>query len=359
MVTGVSLIPVRPFTDTDLPLPDSMSAPLTAYVSGPENCVLDAIYRSLLIEDSLCQSQFNPLVLYGPTGVGKSHLALGFADAWRQQHPTARACITTARDWAQGYAWALRNEQVAAWRDAQREFELFVIEDIAQMHKRVGAQRELSVLLDDFLALDIRCVVTSRANPLAMAELTSELSSRLTSGLTVPIRHPGSVARQQIVAEIAKQRDCELTDEATSLLAATGGNTFSDIRRTLLSCYLHQPKKQRFSVSDIRRSLSEHSASVKLPLSVISSAVARYFGVTNKQIVSSSRRQAITRARGIAIYLCRELTDSPLKQIGQHFGNRDHTTVIHAHRITEQRIRTESDVQTAIDDLKALLRSRR
>ena len=341
-----------------MPLQDAISAALPIYVSGPENRLLETVYRSLLIEDNLCQAGFNPVVLFGPTGVGKSHLALGLANAWRNQNPTALVCLTTARDWALGYANALKNDQVPAWRDDQREYQLFVIEDIAQLQKRFAAQRELATLLDDFMALAVRCLVTARANPVGMTELTPELASRLTTGLTVPIHHPGAIAREQIVHEIAKQRDRELTGNAARFLATNRGNTFTSIRQAILSCCLNQPHKHRFSISDIRSSLSAETATAKLPLNTISIAVARYFGITNKQIIGPSRRQAVTRARAIAIYLCRELTDASLKDIGRHFGDRDHTTVIHAYRKTEQRSHTESDVQTAIDDLMMLLTPR-
>ena len=358
LLSSVSLIPIRPITDADVPVQKAVSAPLPNYVSGPENRLVEVVYQSLLIHDNLCQVGFNPVVLFGPIGVGKSHLALGMADAWRQQHPTSPVCMTTARNWALSYAAALQDDRVPAWRDAQREFQLFLIEDIAQLHKRQAAQRELAMLLDDFRALAVRCFVTARANPVGMTELTTELASRLTAGLTVPIHHPGTVAREQIVHAIAQQRNHQLTENAARFLAANGGNTFIGVRQAILSCCLNYPHKRRFSISDIRKSLSAGTAAAQLPLNTISIAVARYYGVTNKQITGPSRRQAVTRARAIAIYLCRELTDASLKEIGRHFGDRDHTTVIHAYRKTEQRSRTESDVQTAIDDLTTLLRSR-
>jgi chromosomal replication initiator protein len=105
--------------------------------------------------------------------------------------------------------------------------------------------------------------------------------------------------------------------------------------------------------------LSDNRHNSKLTINTISSAVARYFGLTNKQLISTSRRQAVTRARGVAIYLCRELTTTSLKDIGQFFGKRDHTTVLHAYRKTKLRLHTDSDVQTAIDDLKNLFQSHR
>ena len=356
MVTGVSLIPVRPFKESDAPLSDSLSAPLEAYVNGPENFLLEFLCRSVLIDDSLGSTGFNPTVLYGPTGVGKSHIVLGLADAWQNQHPAARVCVLSARDWALSYANAMRDDQLGLWRRAQRDFDFYVFEDLAMLHKRQSSQRELTTLLDDLIASNTPCLITSRANPMTMVELTPELSSRLSMGFNIPIQHPGDATREQVVRELARQRDCEFADDATKYLATNGGNTFISMRQALLTCCVDQPMKRLFTLADVRR--STQTTLTKLPLSTISSSVARYFGIASKQILGTSRRLAVSRARGIAILLCRELTDASLKTIGRHFGNRDHTTIIHACRVTEQRSHTDSDILSAIDELKKLLQSK-
>ncbi len=342
--------------DSDAPLSDSMASPLRGFVSGPENRILVTLYRSLLINEDLCALGFNPAVLYGPTAVGKSHIALGLAEAWHSEHPNAHTCVVSARDWALGFASAVRDELVSQWRNQQRKSSLFVLEDISLLHKRRAAQRELVTLLDDFVATDTPCLITARANPLTMSELIPELSSRLANGLNIPIKYPGNDTRQRLIIELAKKRHCKLTAEAVDFLAAHSGNTFVSMRRAILTCCVDRPNNRHFTLSDVKRIPSETIA--KLPLNSISTTVARYFGITNKQLVGPSRRLAVSRARGVAIYLCRELTDCSLKRIGQHFGNRDHTTIIHSCRVTEQRSHTDSDVQTAIDELVTILKSR-
>jgi chromosomal replication initiator protein len=238
-----------------------------------------------------------------------------------------------------------------------RQLELLVVEDVSQLHKRAAAQRELATLVDDLQALDVPCIFTGRVSPLAISELTPELAGRLTAGLSIPLRHPQPSAREMIVRELAAQRQCRFATDAVKLLATSGGESFVQLRHAVLVCALAAKSQQHdIRYADVRRALATKTGTT-LSINTISSAVARYFGLTNKQLMGTSRRQAMTRARGVAIYLSRELTNTSLTDIGHFFGKRDHTTVLHAYRKTQIRRHTEADVQTAIDDLTTLLKS--
>ncbi len=314
------------------------------------------VYRTLLIADTVGPS-VNPITFYGPTGVGKTHLALGFAAAWTRRFPQAASLITSGRDWARSYADALRHDQLVSWRENMRQLQLLVVEDLSQLHKRAAAQRELVTLIDDLQALDVPCIFTGRVSPLAISELTPQLAGRLAAGLSIPLRHPQASAREMIVRELAAQRQCRFANEAVKLLASTGGESFVQLRHAVIACSLAaKSRADDIRSADVRQALSTRSGAT-LSISTISSAVARYFGLTNKQLIGTSRRQAVTRARGVAIYLSRELTDTSLTDIGHFFGKRDHTTVLHAYRKTKIRRFTEADVQAAIDDLTTLLQS--
>ena len=206
---------------------------LNNFIAGPENSLVGVVYRALLIENSIDPS-INPVVFYGPTSVGKSHLALGLAAAWSQRFPTAATLITSGRDWARSYADALGRDALVAWRDNLRQLRFLVIEDVSQLHKRTAAQRELTTLLDDLQALDVPCIFTGRANPLAISELTPDLASRLTAGLSIPLQHPEALTREMIVRELAQWYQCRLASDAAMLLAHSGGESFVHLRRAVL-----------------------------------------------------------------------------------------------------------------------------
>jgi chromosomal replication initiator protein len=359
LVTGVSLIPIRPATDTHVREQVSKQGCLHNFIAGPENSLVGIVYRALLIDANI-EPSINPVVFFGPTGVGKSHLALGLAAAWSQRFPSAASLITSGRDWARSYADAQRRDALVAWRDNLRQLRLLVVEDVSHLHKRTAAQRELATLLDDLQALDVPCIFTGRANPLAISELTSGFASRLTAGLSIPLHHPETSTREIMIRELAQRQQCTFAGDAAKLLVQSGGETFVHLRRAVLLCTLATKSYGRqIRCADVRKILSDNRHISKLTINTISSAVARYFGLTNKQLISTSRRKAVTRARGVAIYLCRELTATSLKDIGQFFGKRDHTTVLHAYRKTKLRLHTDSDVQTAVDDLKNLFQSHR
>ncbi|HEX3728021.1 MAG TPA: DnaA/Hda family protein, partial [Pirellulales bacterium] len=174
-----------------------------AFVAGPENRLAAAALRPFL---TATIGASNPLVLYGPHGSGKSHLALGLAAWWHENFPTKRVACLSAAEFAQGYAGALEDQRLAPWRRELRDADLLVLEDLGQLAEKRGAQLELARLLDMLADREAAVVMTARTLPAQSPMLAAPLRSRLSAALAVGLSWPEQSARRALLEQVAAGR---------------------------------------------------------------------------------------------------------------------------------------------------------
>jgi chromosomal replication initiator protein len=361
VVTGVLRIPVRfPDDPTASGATIAKTGSLPFFVAGPENGLAAVPYQTLLVDRSCASSGQNPITFFGAGGVGKSHLAVGLAAAWSLANPSLPQLITSGADWARSYASAYRENRLNAWRESHRKLGMLVIDDTVGLQKKSTAQRELTALIDWLIASRAPCLFTCRTNPNTAHELIPQVASRLSGGLSIPLAPPGPAARAEIICRLASQYDCRVAPDAVNYLTQHGPAAYLDIRSTVIQCSLltKESPVNIINVDVVRQVTVRTEKLERIPLHRISGAVARYYQLPNAQLTGPTRRKAVSLARGIGILLSRQLTDATLKEIGRHYGNRDHTTVLHACRKVGRLSRTDADVQTALDELKRYLQSR-
>ena len=338
------------------------------FIAGPENRLAGQAVRAVLERQVLdaAESDCSPLVLYGPAGSGKSHLARGLAAWWQQNHggpshttsnQTARVvlCLSGA-EFAQQYAAAVEAGKVDAWRGRCRRLALLVLEDIGQLAGKSAAQRELWHTLDALAQRGALVVVTARSLPSQSPNLLSALRSRLSAGLSVPLSLPGVAARRAIVERLAAARGLNLPKRAAQALA--DGLTLS--APALLGALMElemlaQQEGSHLSADRVRRYVASYGRGEPLTMRAIAGLTAKYFRLKVSDLKSASRRQSLVTTRGVAMHLARQHTDLSLQQIGDYFGGRDHTTVLNSLRRTEDLIQRDPAIRQAATDLKRML----
>jgi len=328
-------------------------AGLCEFIAGPENRLAGLALRAVLEAST---SDYNPLVLYGPPGSGKSHLARGTADWWRQAYPHSVVICLTAGELAEQYAAAVHDSDVDAWRMELRKANLLVLEDLIQLTGKKSAQQELWRAIDAVCQLGGFVLITSRSLPNHMTSLVPALRSRLSGGLSVPLSLPGSCARQVILEKLAAARSTRLPKKAVQALA----EGLSLPVPALIAAMMELEMAARADGGDIdldrvKRYVSSFGRSEPLTIRSIAMLTAKHFGLKLADLKSPQRRQAIVSARGVAIYLARQLTESSLEQIGAFFGGRDHTTVLHSYRRTEKLVKHDPATRLAVNELRKTL----
>lgn len=299
------------------------------------------------------QADYNPWVLYGMSGTGKSHLARGLAAEWSRRRPTETVTCLTATEFAGQYVDAIEARAVDDWRARLRQPGLFVLEDVGQLVTRGAAQAELAQTLDALVDCGAVVVVTSRVAPSDLAGLTPRLRSRLTAGLALGLAPPGVDARAAIIEQLADSRTLALSKSAARLLAEGLAGGVPELAGALAHLEQRAGGANR-CIDDafVRHYLTERDAPRKANLQGIAARTARYFALRVADLQSPSRRRAVVVPRNVAMYLARQLTGKSLKQIGDYFGGRDHTTVLHGCRKAEDLIQTDPGTRHAIVELR-------
>ena len=320
------------------------------FISGPENRLAASAIDWLLQPG---QHRYSPLVLHGPSGTGKSHLAQAVARSHNN------ATYAQAADFARELADAIGTSTVADWRSKYRSAEMLVFEDLTQIANRQAAQAELLHTLDELAALQVPVVITSRLAPAEIAQFSPALRSRLAAGLEVPVSPPGDAARKAILQRLAADRGIRLSCGAVQLLTTGLYATVPELRGILIELEAAVPRTNGkcpvISAEQARRFLAARRARLRPDLQKVASCVAKYFGLKRSQLCGTSRRQQVALARSVAIYIGRQLTGKSLQALGKYFGGRDHTTILHSYRTLEAQLADNRQLRTIVIHLRKLL----
>jgi chromosomal replication initiator protein len=355
MVNGVVTIPLsgQPLGDHAGATNGHPGPTEIEFFAGPENCLVEPAVMGIL---GRRLTPYNPLVLYGPTGTGKTHLARGIAATWKTNFPQNRVAYATAVDFARELADAFETHSIDDFRRKYRAVGLAVFEDIGELTSKPAAQEELICTLDAIIHRGGQIIVTAPAAPQEIAGLAPALQSRLTAGLCLPLAPPGPDARRAILERWSTLREIDLADSIVKLLAEGLAGTVPELLGAMLQ--LEVPAREAGRSIDalhVREYLSRRDKAVRPKVRDIALLTARHFSLRLGDLRGTSRRRPVVVARDVAVYLCRQLTRETLSRIGEYFGGRDHTTVLHACRKTEQQIEADPAIQQAVDQLQRML----
>lgn len=354
MVTGVFCLPLPSAAIDERTKPARAPAAahlLDEFIGGPEN-LLVATAAQLFDSDD---RWFQPLVLVGPSGVGKTLLARGLAARWAARQGAAKGEVryTTGVDFARAYATAVETDGVDDLRKRWRAARLLVLEGLEEIAARDGAQRELLFALDDFAQRRARIVVTARTTPAEQRKMLPGLISRLCGGLVTPIVAPGPEARWTIVQRVAQRSEMPIDEESLRKLAEELALPFPHLAGALsqLEAERVARRAETITLETVAKYLAKTAKSRQPSIKEIAAAVAKSFKVKMVELSGPSRRKGVVSARQVAMYLARQLTPESLQEVGRHFGGRDHSTVLHACGKAEELLKSDAATARAVDEI--------
>jgi len=326
-----------------------------SFVEGKSNQIAKA--ASLHVSDAPGTSGYNPLFLYGGTGLGKTHLMLAVGNQIKKNNPKARVMYLSSERFVQDMITALRNNVIDQFKAHYRSADALLIDDIQFFAKKERSQEEFFYTFNHLLEGQRQIILTCDRFPKEVANLDERLQSRLGWGLTIAIEPPELETRVAILIKKSLQNLVTLPEDVAFFIAKRIRSNVRDLEGALqrvlaYSRFTNQPLSIDMAQEALKDLLALHQKLVTLES--IQKTVAEYFKIRVSDLLSKKRTRSIARPRQIAMALAKELTNHSLPEIGDAFGGRDHTTVLHACRKVAELKETDSRIA---EDYRNLFRT--
>lgn len=326
--------PVKSQTDRD-PLTGQTRRLLSEYIVGPEN---ELAFSAACRVSEVPGQQYNPLVIYGGVGTGKTHLLDGIYWSVRKRNPQLNVLRMTAETFANFFSQALSERKLPAFRHKMRSADLLLLDDIEFLDGKKVFQEEFLHTIKKLEDSGKQMIFTSDRHPRLMEKSREEMISRLSAGMMCRLEAPGQETRLKIVKAKARRLGMGLTPEIQDYVASRFSRSVRELEGAL-NCLQHAESlsNKPLTLNGARQILSDLERDCRrlIHLSDIERCICRFFGLQPEELKSPSRRKAISHPRMLAMFLSRKLTQSPYSAIGEHFGGRRHSTVVSAENTVE------------------------
>mgnify|MGYP001586948599 CR=1 FL=1 len=323
------------------------------YIKGESNQLARAAANA--VSNDPGGTSFNPLVIYGGTGLGKTHLIQAIGNAAIESGKAKRVMYVSSERFTNEFIDAIHNNKANDFTSYYRSMDILIVDDIQFFSGKESTQDSFFHTFNTLHQLGKQIVLSSDRPPKDLRGLDDRLISRFQWGLTADIQPPDLETRTAILRKRCEDDNVSIPPDVIDFVAA---NVTSNVRE-LEGCYTRILFESTFGGKEINTDLARHVlrsivSEVKSPLTVeeIQRIVGEFFNLPVDILRAKTRKQEVVGARQIAMYLAKELTNCSLKTIGLHFGGRDHSTVIHAYQTVEDQVRLDSKFKTSVDQIR-------
>jgi chromosomal replication initiator protein len=303
-------------------------------------------------------TSFNPLVIYGGTGLGKTHLIQAIGNHALSTGKARRVMYVSSEKFTVEFVDAIQTDRISDFSSFYRSMDILIVDDIQFFSGKEKTQDNFFHTFNELHQLGKQLVLSSDRPPKELKGLDDRLLSRFQWGLTSDIQAPDLETRIAILRKKSEDDRIELPQDVVEFIAANVTTNIRELEGCLISVLARASLEGREINLDLARDvLKVVVGDVRTPITIesIQRTVCEYFSVPEDMLRAKTRKQEIVNARQIAMYLAKELTNASLKTIGLHFGGRDHSTVIHAYQSVEDQMRVDSKYQTHVTQIKRRL----
>lgn len=328
------------------------------FVVGPANEV--AYQAALSVASATEASRFNPLFLWGSVGVGKTHLINAIAHEILRRSRSLRVGCLSAETFTNLMIQALKNDRMSEFRDRFRRLHVLILDDVQFLAGKDRTQEEFFHTFEALHGEGHQLVLTSDEPPKNIARLEERLRSRFEGGLIADMQPPTPEMRIAILKAKAAGRGTELAPDLLEEISLRAGPSVRELEgalnRVLAFASFSQRPVDRNLLDQLFGPLDSIQRSPAPDIATIQERVADYFGLSVDDLRSHRRDRLASRARQVAMFLCRCVAQAPLTTIAEEFGGRDHTSVLYAVRTAEQNKTQDGELARAIHELQHTLR---
>lgn len=327
---------------------------LENFVVGPSNNVAYAAALAIVQNPGI---SYNPLFIYGGTGVGKTHLMLGIGNAILKQKPHTKIIYCSSEKFMNDYVEAIQTHKMGQLRAKYRSPNMLLIDDIQFFSGREGTQEEFFHTFNELVGKNSQIVLTSDRSPHEIVKLEDRLKSRFAGGLMIDIQPPDFDTRVAILRSKCLEQKVNIEEDALNMLASSTNTNIRELEGKLVGI-LQLLKVQ--GLPPTTENLSKHLQTTPKPNQKVDpnrivGTVCEYFSLNQKDLVGSKRHKELVLPRHITMFLLSEQPNMTVEKIGHMLGKRDHTTVMHGRDKIKNLVSKDREIQRMLLEIKQKL----
>ena len=330
------------------------------FVVGPSNRFAHAACQAVAAKPALL---YNPLFIYGSSGLGKTHLLNAVAKEFKKNFPDRTVIYAKSEDFTNEIITAIAQGTTPAFREKYRKADLFLMDDIQFIAGKASTEEEFFHTFNTLYDAKKQIVLTADRPPKDISILSDRLKTRFEWGLLADVQPPEFETRVAIIARKAESLNLEIPETVCEYIANKLKSNIRQLEGAVkkLRAY-HLLENKPINIATAQAAISDiinNSQPTPVTVDKIIEEVARtYGGITPEDIRSQKRNANISKARQVSMYIVREITQMSMVEIGQTFGGRDHSTVVYAVRQVEKDIKKDPHTKAMVDDIIKNIRDR-
>ena len=328
-----------------------------SFVVGDNNRFAHA--ASVAVADAPAK-KYNPLFIYGGVGLGKTHLMHAIAQHILRKDPTKKVVLLSSEQFLNEFLDAIQNKTNVQFRNKYRNADVLLIDDIQFIAGKNETQNEFFHTFNALQGSNKQIVLTSDKPPKEIHNLEDRLRSRFSLGLICDISMPDFETRLAILRKKAKEENYQVSNEILNYIAENIESNIRELEGVLLKVMaLSEFYNKPLTLDLVKKELKDiiDISDKKISLDLITKVVCEYYNISKDDILSKRRTKNIAYPRQICMYLSRELTDNSLPTIGEYYGGRDHSTVIHGYDKIKEDLKTNGGLQEEIDKITSSIKN--
>lgn len=303
---------------------------------------------------------YNPLFVYGDSGLGKTHLLHAIGDYAQHLYPGVRVRYVNSEEFTNEFINSIRDDKAQVFQRRYRDVDVLLVDDIQFLQGKVQTQEEFFHTFNALHQANKQVVITSDLPPKQLSGFEERMRSRFEWGLLTDVQPPDLETRIAILRKKAIGDQLRAPDDVLEYIASKIATNIRElegalIRVTAFASLNRQPVDLQLAEVVLKDLISDGDGH-EITASTIMAQTADYFGLTLEDLTGTSRSRVLVTARQIAMYLCREMTEMSLPKIGQAFGGRDHTTVMHANRKVRELMTERRSIYNQVTELTNRIR---
>lgn len=345
----------RPARDGFTHTPLASRLRLESFVVGKCNRVAHAAAQTVSESPA---TVYNPLFIFGPHGLGKTHLLHGIGHLLHERIPPQNVIYAPCEEFTNHYVQAVQSRRLDAFRARYRSCDALLIDDVQFLAGKDRTQEEFQHTFDALREAQKQIVLTADCSPRELKRIDPKLLTRFQSGLVARLEIPDPLARTTILSAKAKQRGLNLPADVAETLASHLGSNVRELEGAIcklmaLAAAENQAPDRELAILTLRE--LGYLRSGPVTLQDILTAVSQHFTISADELRGDKRHAAVVHARHIGMYLSKQLTPKSVAEIGRFYGNRDHATVLHATRKLSGLLKRDEPLKLELEKLRQLL----